>query len=306
METGSKYFESDDDEVLSAEILEFAHGYQSNDFPNPKREGCPAKEDLLTIANSGALPKAEIREHLLGCSPCFLDFHAARQAASAAPAIDETGRVKQKSSWLAFFLRPFPAGAFALLVCALAGLVWYISSGRNSTEIARLENVNQPAPAFQKQPAVPDAANLPAENKASILDNAPSKQNNPAADSQNRNAKTNFEDETKPPARKTVNLDLAKAAVLRNQTSSETVYSLPPQAVALNVKLPAKSPAGVYEVSLLDEFGKPLVKNLTKQSDGKNLTVNLNLRNSRGRARLCIAPKGEIPDCFAITIGHAE
>ncbi len=300
------YFESNDDEILSAEILEFTREYQSNDFPNPRREGCLPKEDLLKIADSDELPNAELREHLLSCSPCFLDFHAARQSKSAAPLIVETKSAKQKSPWFGFFLRPFPVAVLMVLFCVLTGIILSNLLNRTNTEIAKQENIKQNAQVSDNQTNSQNEATLPTENKEPELPQSPPKQNNSTANTQNKSLKTDSEIDSKILAQKTINLDLAKAAVLRNNASSETVYALPPQTIALNVKLPEGSPAGNYEVSLLDEFGKPLVKSLTKKSDGKTLTVKLNLQNERGRARLCVAPKGEIPDCFAVTVGRAE
>jgi len=300
------YFESSDDEILSAEILEFAHEYQSNDFPNPHRADCPPEEDLLKFAGSDELPNAELREHLLSCSPCFLDFHAARQAKAAAPLLSETKSPKEKSSWFGFFLRPFPVAVLLLLFCVSTGIILYNLLNRTNTEIARQENINQTGKVSENPPGSPNASIFPPANKEAEITQPSPKQNNLAANKQNKSSKTDSENDSKMPVQKTINLDLAKASVLRNQTSSETVYALPPQTVALNVKLPEGSPAGNYEVSLLDEFGKPLVKSQTKKSDGKNLTVKLNLRKERGRARLCVAPEGEIPDCFAVTVGRAE
>jgi hypothetical protein len=307
MESGKKYFETDaGDEILSAEILEFAHGYQSNDFPNPQRKDCPAREDLLKIADSAELPKAELREHLLSCSPCFVEFHAAKHAKNHSPSVSKTVTVNQKSSWLAFFLRPLPAAALLIFCGALTGILLYGLLNRTDTKIAKQESVNQAEQVSQNEPAISDGQILPLENKEANLAQSSPKPDTSLTNSPNQEPKTNSEETAKLLAKKTINLDLAAAAVFRNNNSGEMVYSLPPQTVTLNVKLPANSPAGDYEVSLLDETGKPLVKNITKKSDGKNLRTELNLQNIRGRARLCITLKGEIPDCFAVSVGRAE
>ena len=107
-------------------------------------------------------------------------------------------------------------------------------------------------------------------------------------------------------ARRAIKLDLAKTSVLRNENSIERIFSLPAKSIYLKVKLIPDSPKGIYEVSLLDEFGKPLINGQLKKSNGKNLIINFDIRNKSGRARLCIAPQGEIPDCFAVTIGQNE
>jgi len=317
MGNGKKYFETDEtDEILSAEILDFSHEYQSNDFPNPAREGCPPNEELLKIAASDQLPEADLREHLLNCSPCFQEFHAARQSKFAVPAVSKPEPAKQENGWRGFFLRPLPIAALLLALGVAALIVLYNLPDRNGPDVAGRKDAAEPAPVSQNPPVRPRETDLPAQNtppsaqqNKDAIDSAPApKPNNSTPNLKNEDPKTAPEtaDDAKLTARNPVKLDLAKAAVMRNGTAVEKVYSLAPQTVALDVKLPADSPAGNYEVALLDEFGKPLLKSLTAKSDGKNLKININLQNKRGRARLCIAPTGEIPDCFAVTIGPAQ
>lgn len=102
-----------------------------------------------------------------------------------------------------------------------------------------------------------------------------------------------------------MDLDLSKAAVFRNGESQVNTYLLPSSQTKVNVKLPENYPAGKYTISLLDEFGKPLIMDQTISSNGKKAIFNLNLKNKTGSARLCVTPKGETPDCFAIKISNS-
>lgn len=315
MGSADKYFKSENDEALSEEILEFAREYQAKDFSNPTRKNCFSDEELSNAAHGGKLPEDDLREHLLSCSPCFNAFQTARQSAVAAQGTKTNQAVTRRSPWFSFFLRPVAAGALLLLfLCVTVVYVYFLPL---NTEVARQNSenfsngtnkqitVNQNTSSISS--AVENSDSTYVSNQtATIKTESSTKRNNQITTKENKNVKSDSENESKLLARNTVNLDQARAAILRNETSSETIYKLPSERVTLNVKLLAGSPAGNYQVSLLDESGEPLIKSLTKKSSGKNLNINLNLRNKNGRARLCIAPTGEVPDCFVVSIGHIK
>lgn len=295
-----KYFESEDDEVLSAEILEFAGEYQSRDFPNPERRDCPPADELLKRAGSGELPEEDFLGHLLSCSPCFVEFNAAREAKTTVPATSGQAKTNRESFGFSFFLKPFPAFALLLLVGVSAGLIFYALSSTTGTEIAQVQTPGEQI----SRPEMPEAVNPPSENnQPPAVAPTPLESDNRSTNLKNNAAKTKADPKSATPT--TFNLDLTKSAVLRNNGSSETVYSLPSRNVMLDMKLPVESPAGDYEVTLRDEFGKTLHA-LNAESDGKKLKVRLNLQNKSGRARLCVAPKGEIPECLAVSIQRTE
>lgn len=303
-DAGNKYFESEDDDVLSAEILEFAGEYQSRDFPNPERRDCPSKDELLKTADSGELPEGDFLRHLLSCSPCFVEFNVARQAKNAAPAPSRQIKTSRGSFGFSFFLKPFPAFALLLLAGVSAGLIFYALAPATSPEIAQLQSPSPHERIEQAAPEAPHAVNpATANNLPTATAPAPLKPADQPANLKNNSPKTKAEPKATEPT--TFDLDLTKNAVLRNNGSSETVYSLPSRNITLDMKLPVDSAAGDYEVTLRDEFGKTLHA-LNADSDGKSLKVRLNLQNKRGRARLCVAPKGEIPDCLAVSIERTE
>lgn len=72
--------DGDSNEDFINELLEFGDEYQSNDFPNPNREGCPDEQALFKAVRSGSLIDEVLREHLLTCSPCFTDFKNMKNA----------------------------------------------------------------------------------------------------------------------------------------------------------------------------------------------------------------------------------
>ena len=53
------------------ELLDFAHSYLSEAFPNPDRQGCPPDAALRSLAFNPTEAQAAVTEHLAACSPCF-------------------------------------------------------------------------------------------------------------------------------------------------------------------------------------------------------------------------------------------
>lgn len=307
MTSGKKYFEADDDLGLSAEILGFAREYQSIDFPNPKRKGCLPNNELVRIINSGQLAKRGLREHLLSCSPCFIEFQAARKQIEKdiVKALEPKPTVKKFPSFV-YFRHPLPAMILFLSVCCVSGMILYGFLVPKDVEFAESKNINllYNEQSIEIQKTLSEIPYVEIVNKAPLVNQSPSKQNNQSLQKNNKRSKAVFENEQL--ARRAIKLDLAKTSVLRNENSIERIYSLPAKSIYLKVKLIPDSPKGIYEVSLLDEFGKPLFEGQLKKSNGKNLIFNFDIRNKSGRARLCIAPQGEIPDCFAVYIGQNE
>jgi hypothetical protein len=52
-------------------LLDFAHSYLSEAFPNPSREGCPPDDALRSLAFNPSESEPRVTEHLAACSPCF-------------------------------------------------------------------------------------------------------------------------------------------------------------------------------------------------------------------------------------------
>jgi hypothetical protein len=310
----NNYFEELDDELLSAQIVEFTRAYQAEEFPNPDRNSCPSNETIAAVLNLGKLPEPELREHLLSCSPCFNAFQAARESKTLFPMTEESIPATKWFSLSNIFAQPFPAIALSALICGIAVIVIYVwTAFFNNNDLAKQTNSEPLTIGNQTDNSQNSSSNsnvFLTENR-NVIESAPEIESSNLQQSPNRDApalskekRTAVENEPKLLAKNIIKLDLAKTAGSRNETSRERIFSLPSRNVSLRVKLPANSPAGDYDISLLDETGSPLLESRTKYGDGRFLTTDLDLRKKRGRARLCIAPKGEVPDCFAVSIGN--
>ncbi len=300
-----KFDEQSDDDVFGGQIIEFARQYHAEDFPNPGREDCPPKNLLIKTAVSADLPDESLRLHLLNCSPCFQDFQIIRSEKTTVLSADAAETTQKQRLWTSFFRQPLIAAtAVILLVGTLAIALFFALRAAPPPDFAGLMEIKPPQDAVREiQPDSETVKPKPENNQ--IPENAavrqPSESNKPKnAAPKNQPAAPEYS------TKAAVNLDLAKAAVTRNSGGSkETIYPLKADTVKFNVKLPADSPAGIYEILLFDEFGKPLIDSAVKTSNGKNVQFELDLQKISGRARLCIAPKGEIPDCLAVKVGNA-
>lgn len=56
------------------DLLDFAHSYLSEAFPNPDREGCPPDSALRSLAFNPRESEPMVTEHLASCSPCFTRY----------------------------------------------------------------------------------------------------------------------------------------------------------------------------------------------------------------------------------------
>src|SRR6266436_254170 len=98
------------------DLLDFAHSYLSEGFPNPDRQGCPLDDALRSLALSPTQSEPTVTEHLAGCSPCFK-----RYAELLAQSRSERA-AKEKLSWarVATWSKSHPVLVGAALVCALS------------------------------------------------------------------------------------------------------------------------------------------------------------------------------------------
>lgn len=77
-------------------------------FPNPERKGCPPPEVIEALGNRKVGRDHEAWQHIWGCSPCFRDFKAIRDARLAR--IERTARSKRTRR---NFIAAAAASAFA-------------------------------------------------------------------------------------------------------------------------------------------------------------------------------------------------
>lgn len=80
----------------------------ANASPNPNRVGCPTYEDLVRVSRLEAPVGDSIYAHIVGCSPCFREMRAERQARARA----------RKARVLAV--------AAAAVVALIAGASWWM------------------------------------------------------------------------------------------------------------------------------------------------------------------------------------
>ncbi len=103
-------------EKKDKDLLDFAHSYLSEAFPNPDRQGCPPDAALRSLALSPTESEPTVTEHLAACSPCF------RRYAELLAQLRSQSAVEEKVSWarVATWSRSHPVLVGAALVCALS------------------------------------------------------------------------------------------------------------------------------------------------------------------------------------------
>lgn len=77
--------------------------------PNPTRQGCPSREELIALAQKQREMSDPAYVHLTRCSPCYLEVRA----------LQEGARVQRRRSW-------FRVAAAAVLVIAVTLGGWFI------------------------------------------------------------------------------------------------------------------------------------------------------------------------------------
>jgi len=103
-------------EKKDKDLLDFAHSYLSEAFPNPDRQGCPSDAALRSLALSPTESEPTVTEHLAACSPCF------RRYAELLAQLRSQRAAEEKLSWarVATWSRSHPVLVGAALVCALS------------------------------------------------------------------------------------------------------------------------------------------------------------------------------------------
>jgi hypothetical protein len=254
-----------------AEILKTTKDHVAKDFPNPQREGCPARGAVFNSFRSGKMPSGEDRAHILSCSECFNEYQiqlAEYRAANAVP---------KNAEGLAWWLRiVVPGLAFGLLSVVLAITVWKFSAGTRVNE-----NVISHTNGTTGSPSP-----LPSPNSTK-----------PEDESQKESANSMI-------AVNQVTIDFEQATALRRQAPQQSkTISLSATPHALLIKLPENSPRGSYTVTLNDAFGKSVRSKTTSSADGKTVRVifNLTALNSGGYS-ICVTREQEVPSCLPVTI----
>jgi hypothetical protein len=55
-------------------LLALGRKHFATDFPNPKRQGCPARNALQLLANNPRKADDSVLNHISFCSPCYRDY----------------------------------------------------------------------------------------------------------------------------------------------------------------------------------------------------------------------------------------
>ena len=107
-------------EKKDKDLLDFAHSYLSEAFPNPDRQGCPPDAALCTLASNPNESEPTVTEHLAVCSPCF------RRYTELLAELKSQQRAEERSSWtrISVWSRAHP-----LLVGAALVFVLFIAIG---------------------------------------------------------------------------------------------------------------------------------------------------------------------------------
>jgi hypothetical protein len=254
-----------------AEILETTRDHITKDFPNPQREGCPARGGVFNSFRSGKVPKAEDRAHILSCSECFNEYQTQLAEYRAAKTVSEnTGE-------LAWWPRiAIPALAFGLLSVVIVITVWKFSAGPRVNENV-ISHTNE---ATASPPPLPSPSSTKPEHESQKQSASPMIALNQAT------------------------IDFEQATALRQQTPQQSKpISLSATPYALLIKLPENSPRGSYTVTLNDAFGKSVRSKTAVSPNGKTVRVTFNLTDlNSGGYSICVTREQEVPSCLPVTV----
>jgi hypothetical protein len=292
--------ETDGKPIRSAEELRaFAQAYYASEFPNPEREWCPEGAILKSLVQSENLPDEEMRQHLFSCSDCFSEYRTAMAVHQKAQRLQPVSR--WKFPLFDFNLNPLPglvAAASLILLLVFGLLVNHLS--QRSQPLAVVSSTTEPITG----PA--DADLSPSTN---LLANA---RHLPADTGLPNGVRSKLP--RKPGGRRLRPLDVAveiridlRDDVMRDaeagQNGDDEFLELPTRRTSLLIELPDNSRKGLYEIKIVDPFGKPVISGTGTSRDGKTLKVSLDLRGlAAAKYRLCVARLGEAPNCYQVVI----
>ena len=139
-------------EKKDKDLLDFAHSYLSEAFPNPDRQGCPPDAALRSLAFNPNESEPTVTEHLAVCSPCF------RRYAELLADLKSQRKARQGFSWgsVHAWTKAHPVLAGTAAVCMLliaigAGLLLRRMRMPNTPS---LETHETPAPVEPVNPTV--------------------------------------------------------------------------------------------------------------------------------------------------------
>ena len=132
-------------------LLDFAHSYLSEGFPNPDREGCPPDDALRSLAFNPRASQLEVTEHLAACSPCFRRYSELLAELKAQRQSAELSLLR-----ISVWSKAHPILAGTVLACALfiAIGLGLLLRGIRQPSVPPVETKRKPAPAEPLNPTV--------------------------------------------------------------------------------------------------------------------------------------------------------
>ena len=73
--------------VSEERLVQAGRDYAASAFPNPDRIGCPGRERLEALARRTAMPDGDDIDHLVTCSPCFIEYQTILKASKQKRAV---------------------------------------------------------------------------------------------------------------------------------------------------------------------------------------------------------------------------
>src|ERR1035438_6552401 len=73
--------------ISEEQLLRAGRDYVASAFPNPDRIGCPGRERLEALARRTAMPDGDDIDHLVTCSPCFIEYQTILKASKQKRAV---------------------------------------------------------------------------------------------------------------------------------------------------------------------------------------------------------------------------
>lgn len=285
-----------DNQIKSPEDLHaFAQSYYSSEFPNPDRKGCPGVELIESLVRSETLPDEGMRLHLFSCSDCFSAFREAIAIHKEALILQPISR--RRFYFFDFKLKPLLAASLILLM--IFGLIFY-SLSRHSQPSTVTEFASE---------RMPDPEEGDSDSPATLLADAgevASDSDSPAGPKPRSSFKSSSRRGRQHIAAVEIRIDL-REDVMREaeagQSGDDKLIELPPRRTSLLIDLPDNSSKGIYEIKIVDPFGKQLITGNGLSRDGKTLKVPLDLRGlAEARYRICVSRFSEAPNCYQIRI----
>ena len=273
------------------DLVQLAVTHFAKDFPNTQRDHCPALSTLDAMIQSQELPPDDVREHILGCSECFVYYReelARQREVRSTPATGAVNNIRKPR------FEPVLIGSVAG-VLVLAALLFLIVKERSKGvgEQANLNStsITNSAPVAEKDKAVPQSAM--AEPSSSQV---PAQQE-PSVPNGRNNSRSLI-------AQNKVTVDFEKYNPLRGAARPEHPrVLLRPTTNELTVRLAVGSPEGAYRVNLADAYGSTLQSVEATSHDGTQLRLELNLSSVKaGNYMICVAKETEIPQCVSSVV----